>query len=102
MTRSGLQVILGSLTSFHFFAHGKFHGSRKFCVVSGPNLRSFITLGPQKNMAFVARMWAEALGATFVLPSFSFNMTLVLRIPTAADLMRTFETIEVRVVVWAS
>ena len=74
MTRSDLQVILGTLTSFYFCMHG-----------------------PEDNMAFVAQMWAEALGATFVFPSFSFDLTLVLRIPNAADLMQTFESIKVGV-----
>ena len=47
-------------------------------------------------MAFVADLWNEALGATFILPSLaSFDLTLVLRIPSVADLMRTFESVEV-------
>ena len=66
-------MILGALTSFYFCMHG-----------------------PEKNMDFVAMLWREALGAKFILPSLaSFDLTLVLRIPSVADLMRTFESVKV-------
>ena len=66
-------IILGTLTCFFFLAHG-----------------------PENNMDFVAMLWREALGAKFILPSLaSFDLTLVLQIPSVADLMRTFESVEV-------
>ena len=66
-------MILGALTSFYFYMHGS-----------------------ENNMNFVAILWREALGAKFILPSLaSFDLTLVLRIPSVADLMRTFESVEV-------
>ena len=49
------------------------------------------------NMGFVTRLWDEALRITFNFPSSpSFDLTLVLRIPNVADLIRTFESVEVR------
>ena len=61
-------VILGALTAVYFYMHG-----------------------PVKNMDLVTRLWDEALRSTFIFPSLaSFDLTLVLRIPNVADLMRTF------------
>ena len=67
-------VILGALTAVNFNMHG-----------------------PEKNMDLVTRLWEWALRSTFIFPSLaSFDLTLVLRIPNVADLMRTFESVEVR------
>ena len=61
-------VILGALTAVYFYMHG-----------------------PEKNMDLVTQLWDEALRSTFFFPSLaSFDLTLVLRIPNVADLMRTF------------
>merc|ERR1712185_301969 len=63
-------VILGTLTAFFVFAHGE-----------------------EKNMAFVAFIYRQAFGATIVVPTFSWDLSLVLDLPDASEVMAIFETV---------
>ena len=63
-------VILGTLTAFFVFAHGE-----------------------EKNMAFVAFIYRQVFGATIVVPTFSWNLSLVLDLPDASEVMAIFETV---------